>query len=63
MSPEWLSIIPEQDARQRSSAIVRTPTAAAPEKEIAIKAVTPRFPASDEEALQLEEDLGRMGCS
>ena len=65
MSPEWLSIIPEHDAYQLSSAMVRTPTAAVPEggTSIKIKVVTPRFSASDEEALQLEEALGRMGCS
>ena len=44
--------------------MARTPTAAAPEEEtsIKIKAVTPRFAESDVEALQLEEDLERMGC-
>ena len=47
------------------SPMVRTPAAAAPEEGIAIKikAVMPCFPASDEEVLQLEEDLGRMSCS
>ena len=65
VSPEWLSIIPEHDARQRSSAMVRAPTAVAPEAgtSIKIKVVTPRFPTSKEEALQLGEDLERMGCS
>ena len=55
---------PEQDSRQRSVAMVRTPTVAAPEKKVAIKikAVMPRFTESDVEALQLEEDLERMGC-
>ena len=43
--------------------MVRTPTAAPQEETIIkLKAVTPCFPASNEEALQLEEDLERMGC-
>ena len=46
------------------SAMARTPTAAASQGEtsIKIKAVMPRCPASDEEALQLEEGLERMEC-
>ena len=65
VGPEWLSVIPKHDARQRPSAMARTPIAAAPQGEtfIKIKAVMPRFPESDEEALQLQEELERMGCS
>ena len=46
------------------SAMARTP-AAMPREEtvIKLKAVTPRFPESKEEALQLNEDLERMGCT
>ena len=64
VSSEWLSVNPEQDSRQHSVAMVRTPTAVVSEGEVAIKikVVTPRFPESDVEALQLEEDLERMGC-
>ena len=44
--------------------MVRTPTAAASEEKVVIKikAVAPRFADSDVAALQLEEDLERMGC-
>ena len=44
--------------------MVKTATTAVPEEKVVIKikAVMPRFADSDVEALQLEEDLERMGC-
>ena len=43
--------------------MMRTPTTAPREEtNIKLKAVTRRFLATDEEVLQLEEDLERMGC-
>ena len=55
---------PERSSRQQPVAMVKTPMAATPEEGISIKmkAVTPRFPETDLELLQLEEDLDRMGC-
>ena len=55
---------PERNSRQQSVAMVKTPMAATQEERatIKMKAVTPRFPETDLELLQLEKDLDRMGC-
>ena len=46
------------------SAMTRTPAAEQEEKvSIKIKAVTPRLPKDDKEALQLDEDLERIECA
>ena len=54
---------PEREARLQPTAMVKTPAAAAKEKVvIKMKAVTPVFPESDLELVELQEDLDRMGC-
>ena len=54
---------PEREARLQSTAMVKTPAAAAKEKVvIKMKAVTPVFQESDLELVELQVDLDRMGC-
>ena len=53
-----------QSRNKTPTAMVRTPVAAelAEEYTIKVKGITPRYPETDVEMVQLEEDSDRMGC-